>query len=439
MRSIRSFVPALVLLAACGSDGEATGDDGTDAGAASSSSSGGRQDTPPPVTEPPPPPVLGAGDCDSGEFELRALGEVTFEGHDYAVVSATPCDYVLSHVRKNKTYPVVETSTHYVVDAQFELPYLPGVMDEVAFTPGDKNLGWPNGFDVKAAVTELGGMPLVYHVRPGYEYGYFTDYDDDLGDIFGAFRPTWRFVTEGDAISMLTFQPPDPAWPRHRGGWNAREINKEIGFGFYVDATGKVYVPKGIPLGRQGWDDELRCTVINQANAPVPIIRTQFPGDESYYLSHTLLPGYASVSSPGHLYWGHKGKPMRDVAKWDETLPGNFDKPFGGGCSPDGYSVGHSEGFTWPKLRDEQRDKMRAGEIPAIPAQNLYRITVYVQHVPGEPAELQGSLWYEWHDDAWFPKSSGPKLISLDAERETFRISGHVGDDERAFVVVQDL
>ena len=438
MPRLRVLVPMLVVLAACGTSASDPADDG---GAASSSSSGtpaARGDAASPTVPPPPPPVLGSGDCDGGEYELRALGHVSFGGQGFDVVSATPCEYVLSHVRKGKTYAVSETSTHYVVDSQFELPYLPGVMDEVAFTPGTANLGWPNGFDVREAVTELGGMPLVYHVRPGYEYGYFTNYDDDLGDIFGAFRPTWRFVDEG-AISMLTFQPPDPAWPRHRGGWNAREINEEIGFGFYVDSAGKVYVPKGIPLGRQGWDDELRCTVLNRASAPVPIVRTQFPGDESYYLSHTLLPGYGSVSSPGHLYWGHKGKPMRDVAKWDDTLPGNFDKPFGGGCSPDGYSVAHAEGFTWPKLRDEQREKLRAGEIAPIPAENLYRISVYVQHAQDQPVELQGSIWYEWHDDAWFPKSSGPKLISIDAERDTFRLSGHVGAGERAFVVVDDL
>jgi len=444
MRRFRVSVSSLVLLFACGSsDGETgSGDEpasGASSGGGTAPGSSGSSGTTPPSAEPPPPPVIGGGDCDSGEFEIREIGKVAFQGTEYQVVSATPCEYVLSHARKGKTYAVEETATHYVVDSQFELPYLPGVMDTVAFTPGEKNLGWANGFDVRAAVTELGGLPLLYHVRPDYEYGYFTKYDDDLGDIFGAFRPTWRFVETNGSLSMLTFQPPDPAWPRHRGGWNARDINKEIGFGFYVDTAGKVYVPKGIPFGRQEWNEELRCVVINQATSPVPVTRTQFPGDESYYMSHTMLPGYASVSSPGHLYWGHKGKPMRDVAKWDETLPGNFDKPFGGGCSFEGYSVAHAEGFTWPELRDKQRDKMRAGEIAAIPKENLYRVSVYVQEAPDREPELHGSLWYEWKDDVWLPKSSGDKLISLDASRDTFRISGYVPEGKRAFVVIQDL
>lgn len=394
--------------------------------------------TPPSAEQPTPPPVLGGGDCDSGDFELRTLGTIVFQGQSYPVVLAQSCETVLSHVRKGKTYAYEETATHYVIDAHFELPYLPGVMDQVAFTPGETNLGWANGIDVREAVAQLDGLPLLFHVSPGYEYGYFTDFNDGQGDIFGAFRPTWRFVDSGGAIAMQVFQPPDTSWPRHRGGWNPREINKEIGFGFYVDTSGKVYVPKAIPLARQAWDDELRCVVINRASNAVPVTRTQFPGDESYYMAETHLPGHASPSSHGHLYWGHKGKPMRDVAKWDETLPGNFDKPFGGGCSKEGYSIAHAEGFTWPELRAEMRDKMLAGEIAPIPAENLYRVSLYVQKGDAAP-KLHGTLFYQWDGDEWLPMAEGDELIPIDPARNTFRISGYVPPGDRAFVVIEDL
>jgi len=382
--------------------------------------------------------VVDGGACKDGAFAIRKIGTTTWEGKPYEIVAASPCEYSLAYARRGKTYAVSETPTHYVVDSQFELPYLPGVMDAVAFTPGEKNGGFAIGLDVKKLVGEIGALPFLYHVEPGYEYGYFTDFNDGQGDIFGAFRPTWRFSKNGATVEMKAFTPPDTTWPRHRGGWNPKEINQQIGFGLFVDEAGKVYVPKNLPLGRKKWEDTPRCTMINLGTAPVPITRTQFPGDESYYLAETLLPGYASIGSPGHKYWGHKGKPMRDVAKWDETLPGNFDKPFGGGCDLEGYSVAHAEGFTWPELRDKQRARMRAGEIPAIPKENLYKITVYEREGDG-PLVTKGKLWYEWRDDAWFPKSEGDALIALDRARDTYRISGYVPASKRAYIVVEDL
>lgn len=421
---------AALAIVACGDaeDGGAAAPEGPRTGAADPPSTG---QTPAPL------PIVDGGDCASGAFEVRKVGDASYEGKAYEVVIATPCEYVLSYVRKGVSYPIEETPTHYIVDSHFELPYIPGVMDAVAFTPGVANRGWASGLDVAKVVGELGALPLLYHVTPGYEYGYFTDYDDDQGDIFGAFRPTWRFEESGGAVTMKVFTPPDTAWPRHRGGWNPREINQEIGFGLYVDEGGKVHVPKSLPLGRRKWSDRPRCVMINKGSAPVPITRTQFPGDESYYLAETLLPGYASIGSPGHKYWGHKGKPMKDVAKWDDTLPGNFDKPFGGGCDDDGYSVAHAEGFTWPKLREEMRDKYLAGEIPAIPKENLYRITVYEQK--GGALEQKGQLWYEWDGDEWLPKASGDALIPLDTSRGTYRISGYLPEDRQAFIVVEDL
>ncbi|MBX3214166.1 MAG: hypothetical protein KF850_19180 [Labilithrix sp.] len=419
------------VLSACGDDSTTASDDGPGAnGKDEAPSNGGGT--------PPPPPIVDGGDCASGAFEVRRLGTARYEEKDYDIVIATPCEYVLSYARRGVTYPIEETATHYVVDSKFELPYIPGVMDAVAFTPGDENKGWANGLDVEKLVAEVGPLPLLYHVTPGYEYGYFTDHNDGQGDIFGAFRPTWRFERSGSSVEMKVFSPPDTAWPRHRGGWNPREINQEIGFGFFVDERGRVYIPKDLPLGRKRWNDTPRCVIVNRGSAPIPITRTQFPGDESYYLAETLLPGYASIGSPGHKYWGHKTKPMRDAAKWDDTLPGNFDKPFGGGCDDEGYSVAHAEGFTWPELRDKQRQRELAGEIAAIPKEHLYRIKVYEQNA-GAAIQLKGELWYEWDGAVWLPRAQGDALIPLDASRGTYRISGHLPEDRRAFVIVEDL
>lgn len=431
------FAVVVAGLVACGSDSTDT----PSSPAANATGSSNPSAPPPSIGGPAPelPSLVEGGECQPGRIEIRKIGTRSYEGKVYDIVIATPCEYVLPFVRKGVTYPIEETTTHYVVDSHFELPYIPGVMDTVVFTPGAKNKGWALGGDVEAIVAKYGPLPFLYHVRPGYDYGYYTDYADGGGDIFGAFRPTWRFEKSGGNVTMKLFTPPDPAWPRHRGGWNPTDINQQIGFGLFVDEKGKVYVPKGVPLGRQKFSGSPGCVVVNKATAAVPITRTQFPGDESYYLADTLLPGYASILTFGHLYWGHKGKKMQDVAKWDETLPGNFDKPFGGNCGEDGYSVAHAEGFTWPELRTKMRDKYRAGEIAAIPKENLYRVSVYEQKDENAPLELKGKLWYEWVGDEWLPRSEGPALISLDASRGTFRISGHLYEKQRAFVVIEDL
>lgn len=391
----------------------------------------------------PLPPLVEGSACADGSFEMRKVGVQHYESKDYDVIVAVPCEYVLSYARKGVTYAIDEMPTFYVVHSNFELPYIAGVMDEVAFTPGAKNKGWANGLDVASVVQKIGALPFIYHVRPGYDYGYFTKYDDGQSDIYGAFRPTWLFKDVSGTISMDVFDPSKTAsWPRHRGGWNPQEINQQIGFGFFVNQAGDVFVPKNIPLARKMWNDPPQCVVINKASAPVPVTRTQFPGDESYYMAETFMPGYASVSSPGDLYWGHKGTKMSDVAKWDETLPGNFDKPIGGGCSADGYSVGHTNGFTWPELRDQMRDKTVAGQYPQITKDELYKVSVYEQKDASSPLVLQGTIGYEWHGDVneWYPTAVGDHIIALDSARGTYRISGHLGDpNQRAFVVIEDL
>ncbi len=74
-----------------------------------------------------------------------------------------------------------ETETHYIVDSDFEVPYLKGVTDEISWMPGAKNKGWAIGEndDPAEKIAENGGMrPFVYHVNAGYEYGYST-YNQD--------------------------------------------------------------------------------------------------------------------------------------------------------------------------------------------------------------------------------------------------------------------
>lgn len=437
-----------MLCAACGGGNDAAvagKTASTDGGAPGSPSSAGPSGTPPTSDAGPAPlpPLVDASACTAGSFEMRKIAVQHYEDKDYDVIVAVPCEYVLSYVRKGVTYAIDEMPTFYVVHSNFELPYIPNVMDTVVFTPGDKNKGWANGLDVVATVQKLGALPYLYHVRPGYDYGYFTKYDDGVGGSYGGFRPTWLFTETAGNVTMDVFDPSKTAtWPRHRGGWNPTDINQQIGFGLFVTEKGDVYVPKNLPLARQMWTDPPQCVVINKASAPVPVTRTQFPGDESYYMAETFIPGYASVSSPGDLYWGHKGTKMVDVAKWDVTLPGNFDKPIGGGCSADGYSVGHTNGFTWPELRDQMRDKTLAGQYPQITKDQLYKVTVYEQKDASSPLVMQASIGYEWHGDVneWYPTGTGDHLIPLDTTRGTYRISGHLGDPaQRAFIVIEDL
>src|SRR5262249_42603286 len=93
-----------------------------------------------------------AGGCDGAPAVLATpfgdthrvlpLGKRTFEGKEYSIVTAMPWNYLASHEQCSKAFPMREFSTHYVVDSHFELPYIRGAMDDVAWTPGASNLGW---------------------------------------------------------------------------------------------------------------------------------------------------------------------------------------------------------------------------------------------------------------------------------------------------------
>ncbi|MDF2698117.1 MAG: uncharacterized protein K0S65_6500, partial [Labilithrix sp.] len=139
---IHAVLLTLASFAACGQEAASEG---------TGAPEGGTAQSPPPSigSQPPLPPIADGGDCANGSFEVRKVGDVRFQEKDYEIGIATPCEYVLSQARKGITYPIEETATHYIVDSHFELPYIPGVMDAVAFTPGEKNKGWANGLDVE--------------------------------------------------------------------------------------------------------------------------------------------------------------------------------------------------------------------------------------------------------------------------------------------------
>ena len=387
----------------------------------------------------------------SKTYRVKRVGDTTFEGKPYAIVSTMPWTYTLSAVQCRKSFPMVETDTHYIVDSKFELPYIKGVTDDVAWTPGEKNKGWAIGSndDPAAFVQKHGGMrPFLYHVNAGYEYGYFTYNNDPLpGDPirFTGFRPTWVVHPDGNAFKMFFLDPAAPdsqgfEWPRHGQNW-------ELNFGLYVAPTGHVYVPKPskatLANHGEGWDAYHGCVTINKASAPIPTTRTQFPGNESYYASETFLPGYASSGASGHKYWGQKGRTMEETAIWEDdgapglNSPGNYHKPYSGGCDQAGYNFAHAEGFTWPELR-AARTKM--GDIPT--REQLYKITLYKYLGKEKRTELLGTLSYEQQANGeWIPTGSGPEVHSLNDRNGRWIVNGPVFQDrgDHVFAILEDL
>ncbi|MCY0989377.1 hypothetical protein OV203_19715 [Nannocystis sp. ILAH1] len=433
--------------------GGSEGSEGPEGPTSSAGSEGsGDSDGPEPL---PPDDCQGEGVDNSTPFSdtyrVIHLADTTFEGKPYPIVTAMPWTYTLSAVQCGKDFPVEETETHYIVDSDFEVPYLKGVTDEVAWMPGAKNKGWAIGEndDPAEKIAENGGMrPFVYHVNAGYEYGYSTYNQDPLPDDpinFTGFRPTWVVHPEGDSYKMFFLIPEAPdsqgfEWPRHGQGW-------QLNFGLYVDPEGRVYVPKPeratVANHDDGWDDYHACVTINLGSAPVPTTRTQFPGNESYYPSETFLPGYASAGAPGHKYWGHKGRPMEEVAIWEDdgapglNSPGNFHKPYSGGCDRAGYNFAHAEGFTWPELRAARTEM---GDIPT--REQLYKITLYRYLGQEDKTELLGTLSYEQQaNQEWIPTGEGPEVHSLNDKNGRFIVNGPVFQDrgDHVFAIIEDI
>jgi hypothetical protein len=379
------------------------------------------------------------------DFQMRVFGEITFQDQPYQIVNSMPWDYLLSHVQAGKSFPITETEDYYAVESDFSLPYIPCVMDEVAWTPGNTNKGWAIGEndDPAALVQKNGaGRPFLYSVVADNEYGTFT-YTTPLPDDpihYSGFQPTWVVHKEDAGYRMYYIDPADPdkygfSWPRHGNGW-------ELNFGLFVDPTGKVYVPKKAPLAIPQWDTYNECVVINQADAPIPTTRTQFPGNESYYASETFIPGFAAPPSVGHRYWGQKGRPMKEVAVWENDggpnlpSPGNYHKPYSGGCDIKGYNFAHAEGFTWPELRAYRTAQ---GDIPT--KDQLYSIEVYKVAKDGTTKWLGTLSYTQQADGQWIPTGEGPEAHSLNDKNGRWIINGPVFADqgERAVAVLKNL
>lgn len=385
----------------------------------------------------------------SRTYRVLPVGTTTFQGTAYRIVSSMPWTYTLQSAQCGKTFPMTETDTHVIVDSNFELPFVKGLTDDVAWTPGKKNKGWAIGEndDPAALVAKNGALrTLMYHVNAGHEYGYFTYTNDPLpgdGIRFSAFRPTWVVHPEGAGYRMFFVNPKAPddqgfTWPRHGENWDLK-------FGLSVDPSGKVYIPKKAraPLALAGWDDYQGCVVINRGSAPIPTTRTQFPGNESYYASETFLPGYAAPGAVGHRYWGQKGRSMEQTAIWEDdgmpglNSPGNYHKPFSGGCDTAGYNFAHAEGFTWPELRAA---RTKAGDIPTM--DQLYKITLYKYEARTKQTNLLGTLSYEQKGDGqWVPTGSGPEAHSLNDRNGRWIINGPVFQDrgDHVFAILEDL
>jgi hypothetical protein len=432
---IRSWAPsvaALGLITACSSThGATTGTGPTTTAPPSCAADGG-----------PLYPVLSDTPY-SQDYQMRVFGEVTFMGTQYQVVNSMPWDYLLSH--EGKSFPMKETDDYYAVESDFALPYIPCVMDEVAWTPGNTNKGWAIGADDEPAklVQKNGaGRPFMYSVVADNEYGdstYTTPLPDDPIRYSG-YRPTWVVHHEDASYVMYYLDPANPdgfgfSWPRHGDGW-------ELNFGLFADPKGTVYVPKRAPLAIPQWDTYDECVVINQADAPIPTTRTQFPGNESYYASETFIPGYAAPPSVGHRYWGQKGRTMKEVAVWENdgapglNSPGNYHKPFEGGCDTKGYNFAHAEGFTWPDLRAYWTAH---GDIPT--KDQLYNVALYKVAKDGTSTWLGTLSYTQQPDGQWIPTATGPEAHSLNDANGRWIINGPIFPDrgERAVAVLTNL
>src|SRR5262245_4525059 len=69
----------------------------------------------------------------AGTYRIKHLADTTYDGTPYPIISAMPWTYTLSAVQCDRDFPVEVTDTHYIVDSNFELPYLAGVTDEIAW------------------------------------------------------------------------------------------------------------------------------------------------------------------------------------------------------------------------------------------------------------------------------------------------------------------
>jgi hypothetical protein len=407
-------------------------------------------------------------------YQIRKVGEVPFSRYErdengneilvkenYPVVTALPKRYMLSEVYKDQEFPVQDMGEYYVADSHFALPHIPCVTDDLVYAPvvsgysepsvnaRGPNLGWPIQEDISDEVEKYQGTNKmwVYTTWPGYRYGYW--FRDQVG-----IRPTWLFEhNDAGGVTFRKFSPDAADWPE--GAYS------DVPFGLHIDATGHVYVPKpqaiefpaeegkapppaDLKLAYKNWDDELRCVVINKSSDIVAVSRTIWPGgSEAYYPAESFLPGYAVIGEDADRYWGLKGRETDEVSWWagddcvDGACSGQSRMPYRNGCAIDGYDFGQGDGFNWLALKDRM---IEIGVI--IEREQLYRIQIYLQQNPDEPAEMLAELWYEQEPDGrWTPRlTPGTNTYNLTTgDNPRYIVNGHIWPGQRIFAVIRDL
>lgn len=401
------------------------------------------------------------GNITFSRYESNAKGEEVVFSEDYQVVTAFPKRYLLSEVHAGKNFPIEETDDYYIVDSNYELPNIPCVTDNVIYAPivagfseptvteRGQNKGWPIQEAISDEVSLYQGKSKmwVYTTWPGYRYGYW------FKDTKGGIHPTWLFTANGDQVSFKKYTPADTTWPE--GAYN------DVPYGLHIDTRGKVYVPKRNPiefpqrdgqaappkeiqLAYKDWDSELRCVVINKSSAIVASSRTIWPGgSEAYYPAESFLPGYAVIGQDSDGYWGLKGKETDEAAWWagddcvNGACSGQSRMPYRNGCRIDGYDFGQGDGFNWLALKDRM---VELGVI--IPPEQLYRLKIYLQEKPDEPARMLGELYYEQDADGrWQPKlHPGTHTYNLTGgDNPRYIMNGHIWSGQRVIAVIEDL
>ncbi len=409
-----------------------------------------------------------------GTYQIRKVGNVTFARYepgangadtllseDYQVITALPKKYVVSEALQGKTSAMDDKGNYYVVDSNYSIPNIPCVTDDVVYAPivsgfstptitaNGQNKGWPIQQDISAEVTKYQNTDQmwVYTTWPGYRYGYW--FQDAVGT-----RPTWLFTAKagGDATFDL-FDPSKRSWPQ--GAYN------NVSFGLHIDPAGKVYIPKPQPitfptqtgqpapptdvrLAYKNWDDDLKCVVINKSSAIIASTRTIWPGgSEAYYPAESFLPGYAVIGQDSDRYWGLRGKETDEASWWpgDDCVgarcSGQSRMPYRNGCSIDGYDFGQGDGFNWTELKDHMA---AIGVI--IPREQMYRIQVYKQDKPGQPARMMVELSYEQDSKGeWQPRMKpGTDTFQLTTgDNPRYIVNGHIYDGQRIFAVLLDM
>jgi hypothetical protein len=416
-------------------------------------------------------------DSNYDAYQIRKVGAVTFKRYesdgagnqvlmseDYSVVTAFPKKYLLSVVHQGKQFPTEDRGDYYVVDSQFALPNIDCVTDDVIYAPivagkseptvteRGPNLGWPIHENIADEVakyqTQDKEKMWVYTTWPGYRYGYW--FRDSVG-----IRPTWLFHADKSTgeVKFRKFTPDAQDWPE--GAYN------DVPYGLHIDTNGKVYVPKRQPitfptadnqpppptelkLAYKNWDDELRCVVINKSSAIVAVSRTIWPGgSEAYYPAESFLPGYAVIGEDADRYWGLKGRETDAAAWWagddcvNGACSGQSRMPYRNGCSIDGYDFGQGDGFNWLALKDRM---IQLGVI--INREQMYRIQIYLQKNPDEPANMMAELWYEQQADGrWLPRlTPGTNTYNItQGDNPRYIVNGHIWTGQRVFAVIRDL